>query len=84
MSATVECQECGGDGYLDIPDPETGGVMGPRCCPECNGGSRRSEAGPSEPEHPDVTAAFATLDYGVVTDGEWGIPPRALGEGIER
>lgn len=33
----VPCRRCEGDGYLDIVDPETGGVIGPRPCDACGG-----------------------------------------------
>lgn len=34
------CPVCEGDGYVDVPDPETGGVLGPAPCPnpDCEGG----------------------------------------------
>jgi hypothetical protein len=32
-----KCETCDGDGYVDIPDPETGGVLGPAPCPDCDG-----------------------------------------------
>lgn len=35
------CQRCDGDGYLDIVDPDTGGVLGPRPCPDCGGSGER-------------------------------------------
>ena len=36
------CPHCEGDGYNDISDPETGGVLGPAPCSYCDGtGERR-------------------------------------------
>lgn len=33
MSPMFACETCEDDGWIDIPDPETGGVLGPAPCP---------------------------------------------------
>jgi hypothetical protein len=32
-----DCPKCEGDGWVEIVDEETGGVIGPRPCPDCDG-----------------------------------------------
>ncbi len=33
MAAGVQCETCDDDGYIDLIDEETGGVIGPAPCP---------------------------------------------------